>query len=332
MKVLVAGGAGYIGSHTVKRLMARGHEPVIFDNLSTGHLWAVRSPHFVKGDIGNPDAVGDALQRYEIEAVIHFAACAYVGESVGNPAKYYQNNVAGSLSLFDTMLKAGVRNVIFSSTCATYGLPVAIPIPEEHPQAPVNPYGDTKLVVERVLQSFGKAYRMRWVALRYFNAAGSDPAGDLGEDHDPETHLIPLAIQAALGHAPPLSIFGTDYPTPDGTAIRDYVHVTDLAEAHCQALEYLARGGEPAAINLGTGKGHSVREVIAAVEAVSGRRVPYVDASRREGDPPVLVAAASRAQKLLGWAPRYRDLPSIVGTAWPWHSSRRSPLVQCASR
>lgn len=332
MNILVAGGAGYIGSHTVKQLIGAGHKVVVLDNLSTGHRWAIRSSRFIQSDIANPGAVASTIQRHEIQAVIHFAACAYVGESMSEPAKYYRNNVVGTLQLLDTMLSLGVRTIVFSSTCAIYGNPARVPIEEDHPQIPINPYGDTKLSIEKVLRAYGKAYGLRWMALRYFNAAGSDPSGDLGEEHAPETHLLPLAMEAALGQAAPLQVLGTDYPTPDGTAIRDYVHVTDLAHAHCRALEFLADGGEPQGINLGTGKGHSVREVIAAVERVSELPVPLVNAPRREGDPPVLVAAAGRARQILGWVPAYSDLDAIVRTAWTWHLSRSSAMATCAPR
>lgn len=318
MRVLVTGGAGYIGSHTCKALYQAGFEPVVFDNLSTGHRWAVRWGPVVKADLSNRSAIVSALQEYRVEAVIHFAASAYVGESIQNPRKYFNNNVVNTLNLLEAMLDAGVRYIVFSSSCATYGIPEHIPISEDHPQRPVSPYGESKLFVERALRWYGEAYGLRWVALRYFNAAGADPEGELGEVHNPETHLIPLAIQAALGRRPYLEIYGTDYPTPDGTAIRDYVHVTDLAKAHVLALTYLLNGGESTALNLGTGRGHSVREVVGAVERVSCRRVLVREGPRRPGDPPALVAEATRAKAVLGWEPGFRSLDAIVETAWHW--------------
>jgi UDP-arabinose 4-epimerase len=260
------------------------------------------------------------FDRHAIDAVIHFAANAYVGESMTDPSKYFRNNTFNTLNLLDAMVAGGVKRIVFSSTCATYGDPQRIPIDESHPQAPVNPYGESKLFVERILHWYGKAYDLRSVALRYFNASGADPDGDVGEDHDPETHLIPLVIEAALGKRPPIGVFGSDYPTPDGTAIRDYIHVMDLATAHVQALDYLEGGGASTAINLGTGKGHSVREVIGTVEQVGGAAVPSTMSPRRAGDPPQLVADARRAKDVLGWTPRYPDLRTIIEHAWKWHT------------
>ncbi len=265
MRVLVTGGAGYIGSHTAKALARDGFEPVVLDNLVTGHRSAVRWGPFVRGDVGDRGLVRRVIRDHRVEAVVHFAACAYVGESIQDPRKYFRNNVANTLALLDAMLDAGVDQIVFSSTCATYGVPDELPIGEDHPQRPVNPYGDSKLFVERMLGAYGVAYGLRSVALRYFNAAGADPEGELGENHDPETHLIPLVIEAALGRRPWVDVLGTDYPTPDGTAVRDFVHVTDLAEAHVRALGHLLGGGESVALNLGTGAGHSVREVIGTV-------------------------------------------------------------------
>jgi UDP-glucose 4-epimerase len=260
---------------------------------------------------------------------MHFAASALVGESTREPRKYFQNNVVGSLVLLDVMREAGVRTIVFSSTCATYGNPVRDPIDETHPQAPVNPYGESKLFVERVLRWYGEAYGLRWMALRYFNAAGADPEGEIGEDHDPETHLVPLVIQTALGLRSFVEIYGTDYPTSDGTAVRDYVHVMDLAEAHLRGLNYLANGGKNTALNLGTGTGHSVREVIAAVAGISGRTVPVREAARRRGDPPILVADASAAFRLLAWQPAYPDIQTIVAHAWTWHQRQlTTPAVR----
>ncbi len=317
MRVLVTGGAGYIGSHTAKALARQGHEPVVFDNLSLGHREAVKWGPLVEGDLADAEALRAALRQHRIEAVIHFAAYAYVGESVVNPRKYFANNVSNALMLLGAMLDEGVRRVIFSSTCATYGVPRAVPINEEHPQQPVNPYGEAKLFVERALRWYGEAYGLQWVALRYFNAAGADLDGELGENHEPETHLIPLAILAALG-GPSLRVMGTDYPTPDGTAIRDYIHVADLADAHVKGLDYLARGGASIALNLGTGRGYSVREVVAAVARAAGRSVAVEDAPRRAGDPPELVADARRAIATLGWQPRWSSLDSICSSAFRW--------------
>jgi UDP-arabinose 4-epimerase len=322
MRVLVTGGAGYIGSHTAKALSQAGHEAVVLDNFTAGHRWAVKWGALAEGDLADQDFIRHALHEFGIHAVIHFAADALVAESVANPRKYYWNNVVNSLRLLDAMAESGIRHIVFSSSCATYGVPNRVPISEEHPQFPVNPYGETKLVIERILRDYGPAYGLRWVALRYFNAAGADPGGEIGEDHDPETHLIPIAVQAAQGERPYLEIYGTDYPTPDGTAIRDYIHVTDLARAHVQALEYLAAGGVSTALNLGTGLGHSVREVIAAVGKLCEGRVPVKEGPRRAGDPPALVAEVEKADKVLGWKPEYPDLDPIVKTAWNWNASR----------
>ena len=319
--ILVTGGAGYIGSHTCKALAAAGYTPVSLDNLVYGHRWAVRWGPLVEADLADRAAIAQALREHAIEAVIHFAAYAYVGESMSDPGKYFRNNVANTLNLLDAMKDAGVGRIVFSSTCATYGVPEAVPIAEDHPQRPVNPYGESKLFVERALHWHGVAHDLRWMALRYFNAAGADPDGEIGEDHDPETHLIPLAIRAAQGGGPALAIFGGDYATPDGTAVRDYIHVTDLAAAHVRALDDLLAGGASAAFNLGTGQGASVREVIAAVAAVAGRPVPVREAPRRAGDPPVLVADPRRAMERLGWRPLHSRLPRIVETAWRWHEA-----------
>ena len=325
MRVLVTGGAGYVGSHTTKVLAHSGFQPVVLDNLEVGHRWAARWGPLVVGDLANTSLLHELLQEYRVEAVIHFAAHAYVSESVANPRKYFRNNVANTLNLLEAMLDSGVGHIVFSSSCASYGLPESVPIREDHPQRPVNPYGESKLFVERVLDWYGQAYGLNWMSLRYFNAAAADPEGEIGEEHEPEMHLIPLVIQAALGQRPFVEIYGTDYPTPDGTAIRDYVHVTDLAEAHVLALRYLANGGSSMALNLGTGKGHSVREVIQAVERVSGRHFPVRETGRRPGDPPALVADASRAAQVLGWRPRYPELDSLVEHAWRWHASRNRP-------
>lgn len=322
MHILVTGGAGYIGSHTAKVLSRAGHEPVVLDNLSYGHEWAVKWGPFEHGDLGDAPFVAGVLERHGIEAVIHFAASTYVGESMTDPRKYFRNNMVNTLNLLDAMQDCGVPSIVFSSTCATYGDPLRIPIDETHPQSPVNPYGQSKLMVEQTLRWYGHAYGLRSVALRYFNASGADPEGEIGEDHDPETHLVPLVIEAALGRRRAVGVFGTDYPTPDGTAIRDYIHVNDLADAHVRALDYLADGGASTAINLGTGTGHSVREVIQTVEQVGGRPVPRTDSPRRAGDPPQLVADPRRAREVLGWEAQYGDLRTIVEHAWAWHARR----------
>jgi UDP-glucose-4-epimerase GalE len=315
MRVLVTGGAGYIGSHTAKALAAKGYSPVILDDLSNGHRDAAGTHEFVRGDIGDSDLVRHTIERLEVGAVLHFAASAYVGESVVNPRRYFDNNVVKTLALLDGMLSAGVKTIVFSSSCATYGVPASVPIGEDAQQHPVNPYGWSKLMAEQILKAYGRAYELQWLALRYFNAAGADPDGELGEWHDPETHLIPLLIQTALGWREEMKIFGADYPTPDGTAVRDYVHVSDLAEAHILGLEYLLRGGDPVALNLGTGTGHSVKQVMDAVAQAAGRPVKARYAPRREGDPPVLVADPRLAQKILGWQPDRPDIESIVRTA-----------------
>lgn len=319
-RVLVTGGAGYIGSHTAKALARAGFAPIVLDNLTVGHRQAVRWGPLVVGDLGDADLVRALLVDERIDAVIHFAACAYVGESVTQPQRYFRNNVTNSLALFDAMLDAGVRHIVFSSTCATYGTPLRLPIDEDHPQAPLSPYGESKLFVERVLHWYGLAHDLRWVALRYFNAAGADPDGEIGEVHDPETHLIPLAIEAALGRRSSLKIYGTDYQTPDGTAIRDFIHVADLASAHVQALQHLLSNGASLAINLGTGHGHSVKEVIETIETTSKLKIPVRFGARRDGDSPALVANARRARSVLGWSPQYPDLRAIVESAWQWHT------------
>ncbi|HEY7376364.1 MAG TPA: UDP-glucose 4-epimerase GalE [Polyangia bacterium] len=321
MSILIVGGAGYIGSQTAKRVAQAGLEPVVLDNLVHGHRWAVKWGPFVEGDLADGALIRNVLEDYQVTAVVHFAAYAYVGESVANPRKYYRNNVAGTLNLLDAMLDAGVRDIVFSSTCATYGDPVRVPIDETHPQRPVNPYGETKLAIERALHWYGRAHGLRFAALRYFNAAGADPDGEVGEDHAPETHLIPLAIEAALG-GKALQIYGTDYPTPDGTAIRDYIHVQDLADAHVAAVERLQGGAASLFANLGTGRGRSVREVIAAVETVSGAVVPAREAGRRAGDPPELVADARLAADVLGWTARLPDIEAMVAHAWRWRTRR----------
>jgi UDP-glucose-4-epimerase GalE len=322
MRILVTGGAGYIGSHTAKVLAAAGHHPVVFDDMSQGHDWAVKWGPLEAGSLSDSARLAEVFKSQKVEAVVHFAANALVGESMANPTKYFRNNTVGTLNLLDAMREAGVGTIVFSSTCATYGDPTRVPIDESHPQVPVNPYGESKLMVEKMLRWYGEAYGLRWIALRYFNAAGADPDGEIGEDHDPESHLIPLVIGAAQGTRPPVKIFGTDYATPDGTAIRDYVHVMDLADAHLRALDCLQAGTSSQAINLGTGHGHSVREVVDTVARVGGKDVPIVESPRRAGDPPQLVAAPARAHEILGWTCRYADLETIVRHAWRWHGKR----------
>jgi UDP-glucose-4-epimerase GalE len=318
--VLVTGGAGYIGSHAAKALSRAGYDVVVYDSLIAGHRQAVKYGELVTGDITDVDAVRLALRRHEVFAVMHFAAFLDVGESVREPIRYYRNNLTGALSVLEAMACESVRHFVFSSTCATYGEPVETPIPETHPQQPINSYGETKLAVERALPHFERAYGIRSVALRYFNAAGADPDGEIGEDHSPEIHVIPRAIEAATGGAG-LQVFGDDYPTPDGTCLRDYIHVTDLADAHVRALDASVDSRAGNAYNLGTGHPHSVRDVIQTVERVTGRQVPWTLAPRRPGDPAVLYAASCKAQTELRWTPLFSDLDSIVRTAWQWHTT-----------
>jgi len=323
MRILVTGGAGYIGSHTAKLLAAAGHQPIVFDDLSQGHEWAVKWGPLERGSLADPARLAEVFAAREVEAVVHFAANALVGESMTNPAKYFRNNTVGTLNLLEAMRNAGVGTIVFSSTCATYGDPIRVPIDESHPQAPVNPYGESKLMVEQMLRWYGEIHGLRWMALRYFNAAGADPDGEIGEDHDPESHLIPLVIGAAQGTRPAVKIFGADYATADGTAVRDYIHVMDLADAHLRAIDRLAAGTPRQPINLGTGRGQSVREVVDTVARVGGRTVPVVESPRRPGDPPELVAAPARARDVLGWTPRYSDIETIVRHAWAWHDTHR---------
>lgn len=318
MNILVTGGAGYVGSHAARFLARAGHEVWVYDNLSLGHRGAVEPGRLIVGDLTDRAALMDALKRHAVEAVLHFAAFSLVGESVENPAKYYQNNIGGSLSLLECLREASVLKLVFSSTTATYGAPTTIPITEDEPQRPINPYGFSKLVVEQALADYAKAYGLGYAALRYFNAAGASPDGDLGEDHAPESHLIPIVLQAALGQRQRITVFGEDYPTPDGSCIRDYIHVDDLADAHLRALERL-QAGQGMCLNLGTGRGHSVREVIAACRRVTGKPIEETIGPRRPGDPPELVADSRRAQQQLGWRPRYVELDDIVRTAWRWH-------------
>ncbi len=315
--VLVTGGAGYIGSQTCKAMAAAGYRPVVYDNLVNGHAWAVKWGPFEYGDILDRARLDEVLAKHKPHAVIHFAAYAYVGESVDDPAKYYRNNVVGSLTVLQAARDHGIENFVFSSSCAAYGVPTKIPITEDAPLEPINPYGTSKVVVERMLRDFSAAYGLKWIALRYFNAAGCDPDGEVGEAHIPETRVIPLALDAAEGLCE-FTVFGNDYDTPDGTCIRDYIHVADLASGHVSALRALEGGLESDVFNLGVGRGYSVGEIIETVEQVTGKKVPVVLGARRDGDPAILIGDARKARKNLGWRPAYEGLPDIVHTAWNW--------------
>ena len=324
--VLVAGGAGFIGSHTAKLLRQSGFLPVVVDNLVTGNRWAARFGPYVEGSIADRSLIQKTIEEHKIQGAILFAAHAYVGESTQHPAKYYRNNICESLAFLDTLLAMDVKALVFSSSCSIYGIQKEIPIREDSPKDPLSPYAETKLFLENAARWYDQAYSLRTVCLRYFNAAGADPEGEIGEWHDPETHLIPLTIQSALG-GPRLRILGSDYPTPDGTAVRDYIHVTDLADAHVRALRYLFDGGASAQFNCGTGDGHSVQQVVDMVERVSGRKVAVDHAPRRQGDAPALVADPRRIRETLGWIPRHSSLESIVRTAWSWYSEKAALVV-----
>lgn len=323
MAILICGGAGYIGSHINKLLNQKGYETVVLDNLVYGHREAVKWGEFVKGDLADEREIEAVFQTYKIEAVFHFAAYAYVGESVEEPEKYYYNNVVNTLNLLKVMRKHECGTIIFSSTCATYGEPDCVPITEEQKQNPINPYGATKLMVERIFKDYAKAYGLRYVALRYFNAAGADPEGEIGESHTPETHLIPLVLDAAAGKRADIKVFGTDYDTPDGSCIRDYIHVADLAKAHVLALQYLEQGGDSDCFNLGNERGTSVLEVVEAVKAVTGKEFAVTYAERRPGDPAILVGSSKKAERILGWKAEYPDIETIAAHAWRWHEHAR---------
>ncbi len=326
--ILVTGGAGYIGSHAVQALQNAGYEAIVLDNLVYGHREFVEQAlgaKLIVGDISDRALLDEVFATHEITAVMHFAAYAYVGESVSDPAKYYRNNVVGTLTLLEAMLAASVKTIVFSSTCATYGVPQSVPVTEDQPQNPINPYGRTKLMVEKILADFDKAYGLKSICFRYFNAAGADPAGLLGEDHSPETHILPLVLLTALGKRESFSILGTDYPTPDGTCIRDFIHVADLAQAHVLGLEQLLKFGESDVFNLGNGNGFSVREVIETAKLVTGQPIKVTEGDRRPGDPPILVGSGEKARRILGWQPQYADLKEILLHSWNWHQQRHNP-------
>lgn len=327
-QILVTGGAGYIGAHTTKRLNAAGLETVVLDNLTTGHRDFARWGAFIQGDVGDQATLDRLFSSRTIDAVIHFAAASQVGESVREPLAYYQNNVGGTIALLAAMQRHKVDTLVFSSSCAVYGPPFDGLLTEDHSCQPISPYARTKRMMEDVMQDMARACGLKYVALRYFNAAGADPDAEIGERHNPETHLIPLVLQVALGQRERLDIYGDDYPTPDGTAIRDYIHVQDLADAHIQALRHLQNGGESGAINLGNGQGHSVRQVIEAARHVTGHDIPVRMAPRRPGDSPRLVGDATKARALLGWQPAYADINDILATAWAWHKKETQPAPQ----
>ncbi|HBC43142.1 MAG TPA: UDP-glucose 4-epimerase GalE [Pseudanabaena sp.] len=324
--ILVTGGAGYIGSHAVKVLQQDGYQVLILDNLVYGHqdIAETLGAELIVGDTNDRPLLDQLFRDRQISAVMHFAAYAYVGESVTQPDKYYRNNVVGTLTLLEAMVAANIKAFVFSSTCATYGIPQQIPMTEEHPQVPINPYGATKLMVERILQDFDVAYGLKSVIFRYFNAAGADPDGAIGEDHNPETHLIPLVLLTALGKREAITIYGTDYPTADGTCIRDYIHVNDLADAHVLGLQYLLQGNKSEIFNLGNGNGFSVKEVIDTAQEISGKSIYVIFGDRRAGDPPTLVGSSEKARKILNWQPKYADIKIILQHAWQWHQKRHA--------
>jgi UDP-glucose 4-epimerase len=324
--ILIVGGAGYIGAHINKQLDINGYKTIVFDNLSFGHEDFVKWGTFERGDLGNISEIRRIFKKYPITAVMHFAAFTYVGQSVEDPQKYYRNNVCNTLNLLQVMLEFDVKKLIFSSTCATYGDPVEIPITEQHPQNPISPYGRGKLMVENILSDYSRAYNLRYISLRYFNAAGADPDSEIGELHDPETHLIPLILDVASGKRKSIKIFGTDYNTHDGTCIRDYIHVTDLADAHLKALEYLENDGKSDYFNLGNGNGFSVKEVIEKAREITGKKILAEEDKRRTGDPPVLVGSSDKIRKILKWEPKYGDLSLIIKSAWKWHEKKRGKI------
>ena len=317
--ILVTGGAGYTGSHACKALANAGYQPIVYDNLLYGHEWAVQWSPLIVGDISDRQKLREVFETYKPQAVMHFAAFAYVGESVHDPEKYYKNNVVGTIHLLEAMRESNIQSIIFSSSCATYGTPTQLPIPEDHDQNPINPYGKSKWMIEHVLADYENAYGLQSISLRYFNAAGADPEGLIGESHDPETHLIPLVLDAASGKRPSITIFGDDYDTHDGTCVRDYIHVEDLANAHVLALKALQDGQKTRAFNLGNGNGYSIKEIIESVERVTGLKVPVEMGPRREGDPASLIGSAETIKQALGWTPRFTNLDDIIKTAWNWH-------------
>jgi UDP-glucose 4-epimerase len=328
MTILVTGGAGYIGSHAVRKLKDAGYSTLVLDNLINGHREFVNEEELIVGDLADTQLLARLFSKYDIEAVMHFAAFAYVGESVQEPSKYYRNNVAHTINLLDSMVKHDVRYIIFSSSCATYGEPQKIPITEGHEQNPINPYGRSKFMVEKILQDYERAYGLRSIILRYFNAAGADPKGEIGEDHDPETHLIPLVLDAAMGRIDNIKVFGTDYDTVDGTCNRDYIHVNDLADAHVQSLDYLRRESRSDIFNLGNGNGFSVNQVIETAKRVTGRDITVKEVDRRPGDPAVLVGSSEKIERVLGWKPHFYKIEDIIRTAWAWHTCRFGRLFE----
>ena len=324
-KILVTGGAGYIGSHTAKELSLAGYEPYVLDNFSTGHHWAIKWGNFVEADLLDKEGLIQFLKENKPEAIIHFAASSLVGESYKNPIAYFNNNVIGTLNLLEAMQVVGINKFVFSSSCAVYGIPNECPIPDDHETNPISPYGESKHIVEKVLRWYSEIDKLKYISLRYFNAAGADPDNEIGEAHDPETHLIPLAVDVALGKKGYLDVYGVDYPTDDGTAVRDYIHVKDLAIAHVTALAHLINGGESDNINLGSGIGYSVREIISEINKVSGNKITYHEKERRKGDPAILIADNNKAKNILNWEPKYSTLNEIIETAYHWHTTFTSP-------